>query len=326
MINTNGLRIATDDVLLDLLARHRTRAEVYLQFDGVSERAHRHHRGGDLRAQKLAAIERLTGAGIFTTLTMTAALGVNDTEIGDVIQLALATPYVGGVSIQPVFSSGRGGAIDPMARLTHTGVLARLATQPDSLVKWDDLTALPCSHPHCCSVGYMIRTDSGQWRSLVQIIGPEKLAENLGLVANRIADREIPKQLRAAVKDSLLDLLSERTSLTHPDTARIWTDICTACDIGLSTLLRAAATALPGREEALRRMLAERIVRITVKPFMDIHTMIEPRLTQCCVHVGTRGAGGDQCAPFCAVQAWPELNAQRLPRTAGAGAVPRRSQ
>jgi hypothetical protein len=172
----------------------------------------------------------------------------------------------------------------------------------------------------------MIRTDSGQWRSLVQIIGPDKLAENLGLVANRIADREIPKQLRAAVKDSLLDLLSERTSLTHPDTARIWTDICTACDIGLSTLMRAAAAALPGREEALRKMLAERIVRITVKPFMDIHTMIEPRLTQCCVHVGTRGEAGDQCAPFCAVQAWPQLNAQRLPRTAGAGPIPRRSQ
>jgi hypothetical protein len=44
---------------------------------------------------------------------------------------------------------------------------------------------------------------------------------------------------------------------------------------------------------------------------MDISTMIEERLTQCCVHVGTRAAQ-DQCAPFCAVQAWPQLSAQRL--------------
>ena len=56
------------------------------------------------------------------------------------------------------------------------------------------------------------------------------------------------------------------------------------------------------------------VKRITVKPFMDVATMIEERLVQCCVHVATRDAGGaHQCAPFCAVQAWPALAAQRLP-------------
>lgn len=35
-----------------------------------------------------------------------------------------------------------------------------------------------------------------------------------------------------------------------------------------------------------------------------------------CVHVGTRSAQ-DQCAPFCAVQAWPQLGAQRLSVAAG---------
>ena len=42
---------------------------------------------------------------------------------------ALDTPYVGGVTIQPVFGSGRHGGIDPRDRLTHTGVLARLEEQ-----------------------------------------------------------------------------------------------------------------------------------------------------------------------------------------------------
>ena len=42
-------------------------------------------------------------------------------------------------------------------------------------------------------------------------------------------------------------------------------------------------------------------------------TMIEERLTQCCVHVGTKSeADAHQCAPFCAVQAWPALSRQRL--------------
>lgn len=49
LINSNGVRIANDDGLLDLLTTHRERVEVYLQYDGLSEQAHRHHRGGDLR-------------------------------------------------------------------------------------------------------------------------------------------------------------------------------------------------------------------------------------------------------------------------------------
>lgn len=311
LINTNGVLVARDDGLLDLLTEHRERVEVYLQYDGSSAEASRHHRGGDLRRLKAQAVRRLSEREIFTTLVMTAALGVNDGEIGDVVRLALDTPYVGGVSLQPQFGSGRSGMIDPLDRLTHTGVLRRLGPQTGGLVSWRDLTALPCSHPHCCSVGYLIRDDAGQWRSLVALMGHDRLKANLGLVSNRIADSEIPRELRLAVQESLLGLLSEQSSLSHPQIGDLWRDICENCDLGVSTLLTLASSALPGRRRKLRRMLGERVVRVTVKPFMDVSTMIEERLTQCCVHVGTR-AEQDQCAPFCAVQAWPQLSAQRL--------------
>ncbi|NUW33436.1 radical SAM protein [Nonomuraea sp. SMC257] len=311
LINTNGVLIARDDDLLDLLSEHRERVEVYLQYDGSSAEASRHHRGGDLRRLKEQAVRRLSEREIFTTLVMTAALGVNDGEIGDVVRVALDTPFVGGVSLQPQFGSGRSARIDPMDRLTHTGVLSRLGPQTGGLVTWRDLTALPCSHPHCCSVGYLIRDDSRQWRSLVALMGHDRLKANLGLVSNRIADSDIPRELRMAVQESLLGLLSEQSSLSHPQIGDLWRDICENCDLGVSTLLTLASSALPGRRAKLRRMLGERVVRITVKPFMDISTMIEERLTQCCVHVGTR-AEQDQCAPFCAVQAWPQLSAQRL--------------
>ncbi|GAA2292532.1 radical SAM protein [Nonomuraea roseoviolacea subsp. roseoviolacea] len=311
LINTNGVLVARDDDLLDLLTEHRERVEVYLQYDGGSAEASRHHRGGDLRRLKEQAVRRLSEREIFTTLVMTASLGVNDGEIGDVVRVALDTPFVGGVSLQPQFGSGRSARIDPMDRLTHTGVLSRLGPQTGGLVTWRDLTALPCSHPHCCSVGYLIRDDSRQWRSLVALMGHDRLKANLGLVANRIADSDIPRELRTAVQESLLGLLSEQSSLSHPQIGDLWRDICENCDLGVSTLLTLASSALPGRRAKLRRMLGERVVRITVKPFMDISTMIEERLTQCCVHVGTR-AEQDQCAPFCAVQAWPQLSAQRL--------------
>ncbi|MFI9840378.1 radical SAM protein [Nonomuraea sp. NPDC051941] len=316
LINTNGVLVARDDSLLDLLTEHRDRVEVYLQYDGPSAEASKHHRGGDLTRIKAQAVSRLSEREIFTTLVMTVALGVNDGEIGDVVRLALDTPYVGGVSIQPQFGSGRSGAINPMDRLTHTGVLKRLGPQTDGLVTWRDLTALPCSHPHCCSVGYLLRDDSRRWRSLTALIGHDRLKQNLGLVSNRIADTELPRELRLAVQESLLGLLSEQSSLSHPQIGDLWRTISENCDLGISTLL-----ALTVRRKKLRRMLGERVVRITIKPFMDISTMIEERLAQCCVHVGTR-AEQDQCAPFCAVQAWPQLSRQRLSAVAARPRAP----
>jgi 7,8-dihydro-6-hydroxymethylpterin dimethyltransferase len=322
LVNSNGVEIAQNDRLLEFLARHNTRVEVYLQFDGFRRETHRHHRGADLRVVKQRALARLSDAGVFTTLTMTAALGVNDDEIGDVVRLGLETPFVGGVSIQPQFASGRSSPIDPNDRLTHTGALLRLGPQTGGLVTWRDLTALPCSHPHCCSVGYMLLTDSGEWRSLAAIVGHDRLKENLDLVSNRIADRDIPAQLRELVKQSLLGLLSEQSSLTHPTVTDLFRNICENCDLGLSTVLRVAGDAVLGRKGRLRDMLARRVKRITIKPFMDMNTMIEERLLQCCVHVGTETDAQQQCAPFCAVQAWPRLRRTVLSeRAAGVASV-----
>ncbi len=319
ILNSNGIELSRNDELLGLLAEHRERIEIYLQFDGFRASSHKFHRNADLRAVKQKAIERLSAAGVFTTLTMTAALGVNDDEIGDVVQFALDTPYVGGVSIQPQFGSGRSGSIDPMDRLTHTGVLARLGPQTDGLVTWQDLTALPCSHPHCASVGYMIRGDDGAWRSLVAMIGHEQLKAHLDLVSNQMAGDELPATMRGLVKESLLGLLSDQSSLSHPTVTELFRNVCENCDLGLSTLLRMSGKA---GKERMRHQLATRIKRITVKPFMDMNTMLEERLLQCCVHVGTRSDSQDQCAPFCAAQAWSQLSDMKVASAPARGRIP----
>ena len=157
---------------------------------------------------------------------------------------------------------------------------------------------------------------------MVSMIGADRLKQHLGLVSNRIADREVPAELRRAVRESLLGLMSEQSSLSHPSVGELFRTVCESCDLGLSALLKVAAASLPGRRAALRRMLGERVVRVTVKPFMDIDTMLEERLLQCCVHVGTRSDTQDQCAPFCAVQAWPELSRQRLSTSAVRRPIP----
>jgi hypothetical protein len=126
------------------------------------------------------------------------------------------------------------------------------------------------------------------------------------------------------VKASLLGLLSEQTSLSHPTVGELIQNVCESCDLGITSLMQVAAGS-GSNGSKLRDVLATRVKRITVKPFMDMNTMIEERLIQCCVHVGTKSeADLDQCAPFCAVQAWPRLGRQKVSENAGArvGSVP----
>ena len=110
IINTNGIRIARDDAFLHELESLRDRVEVYLQFDGFRESTYRWHRGEDLRAVKDAAIRRLTDARIFTTLAVAVAKGVNEDEVGAILDLVFDTDYLAGVAIQPMFTAGRANA------------------------------------------------------------------------------------------------------------------------------------------------------------------------------------------------------------------------
>jgi len=132
-------------------------------------------------------------------------------------------------------------------------------------------------------------------------------------VSNRIADPDLPGRLRHLLRDSLLGLLSEQASLTHPSVPQLFRNVCDHCDLGLGTLMRLATGRGAADRRKIRELLAHRVKRIVVKPFMDLDTMIEERLQQCCVHVGAQGADGShQCVPFCAMQAWPALTDTRL--------------
>ena len=119
------------------------------------------------------------GAEIFTTLTMTAAMGVNDDEIGDVIQ-GPWTPPTSAASVHPAgVRLGPLAALDPMDRLTHTGVLAAWAAdrRAGHLARPDRATLLASAllqrrvpHPH----GFRRMAFAGG------LVGAERLKENLG--------------------------------------------------------------------------------------------------------------------------------------------------
>ncbi|MDP9379459.1 MAG: radical SAM protein [Chloroflexota bacterium] len=305
ILNTNGVRIARDDKLVDALARLRGRVEVYLQFDGFELQTHLYHRGEDLRDIKAEALRRLTSERVFTTLAMAVTRGVNDTEVGRVAEYAFETEYIGGVAFQPVFGSGRANPIDPMDRVTTTGTLLRLGEQTGGRVGPEDFIALPCSHPDCCSIAYFVRGDAGQMNSVARTLGLERLKANLGLVSNRIAADE---EMSAGMQAALLGMMSETTTVTRPELVDYVLNLCENCDLGLNEFLRSFGNRLLGRGERPTELIAKRLKRFTVKHFMDAWTLNLERLQQCCVHVGsTDGESNPVRIPFCARQLFGEL-------------------
>ncbi len=302
LLNTNGIRLASDDGLLAFLAEHRDRIEVYLQYDGQREDTQRYLRGQDLRPIKERVLERLSAHEVFATLVMVVS-EQNADLIGAVLHTAFATPYVGGVMFQPVFASGRAPGIDGMRRVTTTGVLRRIETQTAGRVKARDLIALPCSHPDCCSIGYFLKDKHGAFHGLARVLGHDVLRANLGVIGNSITFSDT----LASVRDALAGLMSESMTLSRPELVGHLATLCSSCDFGGLTQLIAAAF----RKGASHEFVGARVKRVTIKHFMDADTLIAERLEQCCVHVGS--AGNDPVRmPFCAARLFPKVRAKAL--------------
>jgi uncharacterized radical SAM superfamily Fe-S cluster-containing enzyme len=204
---------------------------------------------------------------------------------------------------QPVFASGRAPAVDPMSRVTTTGVLARIAAQSGHGVGTSDLIALPCSHPDCCSIGYFLRDRHDRFVGLASLIGEQALREHLSVFANQIAFTDTLEHVR----DGLMSVMSETMTLSRPEFVTHLRTLCDACGFGgIGDLIRAAFA-----REATARFVGERVKRVTIKHFMDADTLITERLEQCCVHVA--GAGNDPVRmPFCAARLFPKVRARAM--------------
>jgi uncharacterized radical SAM superfamily Fe-S cluster-containing enzyme len=281
MINTNGRRIARDAAFLETLKGMRDRIEIYLQYDGLEAEGSLTHRGEDVREEKKLALQKLNDARIFTTLVTTVAKGVNDHEVGAMLELGLSTPYCAGIAFQPMFGSGRSIGFDPMNRSTPTGVVRTLDEQ-SSVISTSDFIPLPCSHRDCCDITYLLKTKSGEWKSIPALIGRDELAKWIHLVSNTISFDNVSETVTAMLKSGALQkVFSEQLKVGTIDLAKQIANMCN-CIPGLNDLLGAMWKGSIDDEA-----MAKNTFRITVKMFMDEHTFHEARIRQCCVHTGT---------------------------------------
>ena len=155
MVNTNGLRIAHDEGFVEKLAQ--AKPHVYLQFDGFEERTYQILRGRpDLAQVKLRALERLTEAGVRVVLVAVIERGVNEHEVGRIVEFGLQHPAVFGVTFHCAIHAQRYPEFDPMQRMTVPDVVKGIEAQTGGLFRLDDFVPVPCCMPECSFVSYAL--------------------------------------------------------------------------------------------------------------------------------------------------------------------------
>jgi uncharacterized radical SAM superfamily Fe-S cluster-containing enzyme len=182
---------------------------VYLQFDGVGNAANQHRRVGNLFDVKLKAIENCHNAGISIILVTTLVNGVNNEQVGPIIEFARTNPKrIAFVAFQPVSFTGRDEEITDERRLRQrytlshmahdvkrqTGIteptrdwfplslmgtfsdLADLVHGPDA--QWGQVT---CScHPNCgVGTALMVNKQNNEWAPVPQFLDVPQLVADL---------------------------------------------------------------------------------------------------------------------------------------------------
>src|SRR5881628_1128315 len=124
---TNGIEFAKDPEFARAAARAGLRY-AYLQFDGIGNAANAHRRVGNLFDVKLRAIENLYSAGVDIVPVVTIVNGVNNEQVGRIIEFALDNPKkINFLSFQPVSFTGRDEEVTPERRAAQRYTLSHLA-------------------------------------------------------------------------------------------------------------------------------------------------------------------------------------------------------
>jgi uncharacterized radical SAM superfamily Fe-S cluster-containing enzyme len=199
-INTNGVRIS-QDVEYAKQMREAGVSTVYLQFDGLTSDVYKFIRGVDLLETKMKAIENLREAGVHSiVLVVTLIKGVNDSQLGDIIDFAVKNfDIVRCINIQPVSLCGRLPAEErAKMRITIPDFMQLVEDQTEGTIKTSDFypvpTVVPVSkavgalqdkryveftaHPHCGMATYLF-VENGKITPITRYANVEKFTKSM---------------------------------------------------------------------------------------------------------------------------------------------------
>ena len=168
-LNTNGLRLAKDKKFLKDL-KEAGLSSVFLQFDGISDRVYRTIRGKPLLELKERAIKNCIEVGVGVVLVPVIIPGINDEEIGGILDFALKYhPGVRGIHFQPISYFGRfPKAPADKDRITIPEIIRKLEEQSQGLIKKEHFKPAQAEHARCTFSGNFVVMPDGTIRPLTR--------------------------------------------------------------------------------------------------------------------------------------------------------------
>jgi uncharacterized radical SAM superfamily Fe-S cluster-containing enzyme len=294
----------------------------YLQFDGVGNAANSHRAIGNLFDVKLRAIENLHSNGVEIVPVITIINGVNNEQVGRVIEFALANPKkISFLSFQPVSFTGRDEEITPERRAAQRYTLSHLAHDVKNQVgmgeptrdwfpisfmstfsDWADLIhgpdadwgQLSCGcHPNCgTGMAVMIDKETKEFRPVTAFLDAEQLSKDIA----RVNDAARGKFL--SVVGVALSLLRNYRPFEAPSAFKL-TDLLTKMDKCFGATGRNYGKVGPDRTLAdveMRRKDRWNFLFIAGMWFQDLFNYDFRRTEQCIIPYATQEGEISFCA------------------------------
>ena len=268
---TNGIKIARSREFAEKLKEKNV--YVILQFDGFDDDIQRTIRGVPLMEVKHQALEHLAEFNISTQIAFVPARSVNEHQLGDAVRLLMERDHVLSLLIQPVSNTGHGGGVfpvNPMDRLTIPGVLKAIEEQTGGLVAREDFIPLPCSHPLCVSLTYLLKLNDGTYLPFPRFVDMKKHLD----LFQQTATLEPSAKVEDTLQQAIIDLWSAAGET--PD-----------CDKIINAMRRALLEMFPAKTMSRQELItiAERQAKtIFIHHYMDRHDFDVERLMKCCHH------------------------------------------
>lgn len=276
VLNTNGVRLAERSFAEELAqsmgaSGSENRPYVYLQFDGVRPGASEALRGRELIEQKMLAIENCRQFGMYVALVPTVVKGVNEDQIGEILEMALDDSNIKMVNFQPVAAVNRCDIADAQqARMTIPDVLREIEIQTLGLFKKGSFMNIPCSHPTCSVCAYVYRNDEQSF-VLNDVLNMDRYLDSITNLA--LPHTGLTKEARKAA-DALLSMSAVVGS------GKIEDAICTICGVTVPNI----------------KEMVSKITMVSVHAFMDAYSFDLGRARKCCV---TQILADGNMVPFC---------------------------
>ncbi len=157
---SNGIRLAKDEEFVKQLAAYGAR--IALSFDTFDPHADKLLQGAQMLATKMKCMELCEKHGVDVTLIPVMTRGVNEHEIGKIIEFALARSTVRHIEVHTMTFTGQSGVtFDRSGRISLFEVLEEIERRSSGLLRPTDFVSSPCAHPLCYQIAYLLLDPDG---------------------------------------------------------------------------------------------------------------------------------------------------------------------